>query len=226
MDINFRAVQPWALLPRKLKIDPKPKMEEARLMAEHFVWVRKSRSVELCWPSRAAQELGWVIDSPVTVTMDALHDVEALGPEHALRQMSALANGTENWCFRDSAGKPERMHFTRNAGWTALYDFKVQNGQVERMFYLNGEGSLEWILGWEVDLPASHSLLLIPFEPIANLEVLTGLLPGGGVAKRAGRTAGFGIGIRPTGPVTIRRGQPIARIILLHSDSLRDKASD
>ncbi len=224
--MKFTALHPWAILPRKVKIDTSARVEESRLMEEHFVWVRKTRSAELCWPSRMGQEIGWVVDSPVTVTMDALHDIEAIGPPESLRQLSMLANASENWCFRDAEGKPNRIHFTRNAGWTALYDFKVGNGRSDRMFFLNGEGSLEWVLGWEPSLPSTHAILLIPYEPIPNLEVLTGVLTAGALAKGVGKTNGFSIGIRPTGPVTIQRGQPVARIILLHPDSLRDKVTD
>ena len=52
VEVVFRAVYPWAILPRKIKIDVQAKEEEARLMEEHFRWVRCSRSAELCWPWR------------------------------------------------------------------------------------------------------------------------------------------------------------------------------
>jgi len=227
MEVIFRALHPWAILPKKRSIDRKPVEEEARLLEDHFVWARASRAPEFCWPWRMGQEIGWVIESPVTVTMDALHDVEAISPPDAesIRHLSQLAGASENWAFRDSNGKVERMHFTRRGGWTALYDFRVADGSVERMFWLNGHGTLEWVMGWEAVLPPGFSLLLMPFENITNLEVLIGVLPASSLAKRAGRTNGFSIGIRPRGPVTIRRGQPLARIILLHADSLRVRAN-
>ena len=110
MQVTFRAVHPWAILPRKIKIDPKPKQEEAQLMAEHFSWVRASRSSELCWPWRLSQEIGWVVDSPVSVDMDKLNDVEAMGPPDKLQYLSMITNATENWQFADAEGNPERIH--------------------------------------------------------------------------------------------------------------------
>ena len=225
MEITFRKVHPWAILPKKPKIDPKPKREEARLMAEHFAWVRASRSAELCWPWRMSQELGWIVESPVTVTMEAFHDVEALCPPDKLRYVSMLANATENWNFNGDDGKSQRLHFTRNAGWTALYDFIVPGGGMEHMFFINGLGSVEWVLGWEAVIPPNYSMLILPFGPIPNLEVMMGVLEARTLAKREGQTHGISIPVRPTGRVPLQRGQPIARIVLLHEDSLKASAA-
>lgn len=226
MEITFRRVYPWAILPTKRRIDTAPKEEEARLLAENFKVARASRSQEFCWSWRAGQEIGWTIHSPVTVPMDAIHDFEAVCADHpdAIRQIANQAGATENWAFRDDQGRVERMHFTRRAGWTALFDFRVADGSYQRMFTMNGQGSVEWSLGWEAVIPPNYSILLLPYEPIENLEVLTGVLSGSQLAKRSGRTNGLSLGVRPQGPVTIQRGQPIARIILLHSDSIRARA--
>src|SRR4029077_14660908 len=99
MEVVFSAVHAWAILPRKVKIDPKPKQEEIRMMAENFRWVRFTRSAELCWPWRLGQEIGWVVESPVTVSMDALHDVEVASPAEVLRNVSLMTNSSENWTF-------------------------------------------------------------------------------------------------------------------------------
>jgi hypothetical protein len=225
MEIMFRQVHPWAILPRKHKVNPKPKREEAQLMANHFAWVRASRSAELCWPWRMSQELGWIVESPVTITMDAFHDVEAVCPPSKLSYVSMIANASENWNFADANGKSERVHFTRNAGWTALYDFMVPGGGMERMFFINGQGSVEWVLGWEAIIPPTYSMLILPYGSIANLEVMMGVLDSRTLQKREGHTNGLAIPIRPTGKVTLQRGQPIARIVLLHADSLKARAA-
>lgn len=227
MEISFRKVHPWAIVPAKRKIDPAPKAEEARLLEEHFLYARASRAPEFCWPWRAAQELGWVIHSPITVQMDALNDFEAVCPEspEAMRQVANLAGATENWAFRDANGNLERMHFTRRAGWTAFYDFRGTDGVSQRMFAINGQGTLEWTLGWDVTIPPNYSILLMPYDHACNPEVLVGLLTGAQLAKRTGRTNGVSIGIRPRGPVTVERGQPIARVVVLHADSLRARAA-
>ena len=134
------------------------------------------------------------------------------------RSLSVAANCTEAWSFLDAQGKLERAHYTRQAGWIGLYDFR--NGDhYERMFYVNGQGSVEWVMGWEMRIPPQYFVMLMPYEQIPNLEVIVGLLDHKNL-KRPGKS-GLSIAIRPTGPVQLTRGQPIARIILLHGDSLR-----
>jgi len=222
MEITFRALYPWALLPRKIKIDPQPKQSEVRVVEENFRWLRISRSPELCWPWRLGQELGWVIESPVSVTMDVLHDVEVHGPPEALRNLGMITNSSENWSFSDPDGSPERIQCTRMAGWLALYDFR--NGdEYNRMFFANGQGSVEWIMGWEVRVALGYFVLLMPHEPIPNLEIIVGVLDAKSL-KRPGRN-GLAIAVRPTGPVTLTRGQPVARLVLLHADSIRERAT-
>lgn len=218
LEVSFRQVCPWALLPRKIKIDVKAKQEEVRIFEENFQWLRISRSEELCWPWRMGQEIGWVVDCPVNITMDALHDVEARGAPHEQRTLSMLTNCTEVWSYNDDQGQLQRVHYTRNAGWIGLYDYRVGD-TFHRMFFTNGQGSVEWVMGWEVRIPIGYFLLLLPYEPIRNLEVIMGVLDAKNL-KRPGKS-GMSIAIRPTGPVTLKRGQPIARIILLHGDSLR-----
>jgi hypothetical protein len=220
MQVTFRQVFPWAILPRKVKVDPEPKREEARLMEENFRWVRTSRAAELCRPWRLAQEVGWVIDSPVSVTMDALHDVQVDCPPEALRQVTNLANATENWLVE----RGERIHCTRTAGWLALYDFRHED-RYTRMFYVNGQGTVEWVMGWDVTIPPSYFLMLLPYEPIPNLEVISGVLDAKSLLKPLGRRIGFSLAVRPTGPVALRRGQPVARLILLHPDTFTVKAN-
>jgi hypothetical protein len=219
MEVNFRQVYPWALLPRKVKIDHAAKRDEVQLFEENFRWIRISRSAELCRPWRLGQEVGWVIDSPVTVTMDALHDVQVACPPEAMRVVSNLANATENWTF--NAG--ERIHLTRAAGWLALYDFRNKDGYT-RMFWANGQGSVEWVMGWDVSIPPNYYVMILPYEYIPNLEVISGVLDSRSLLRPPGRIS-FSLAVRPTGPVSVKRGQPVARLILLHPDTFRVKAN-
>ncbi|MGW4889960.1 hypothetical protein [Streptomyces murinus] len=104
--------------------------------------------------------------------------------------------------------------------WLHLYQFRAEAGW-ENMFLPNGAGSVEWHLGWNVELPRGYFLMVAPLETgPEGLEVPTGVISST-VCGRMTQGQGFGIAVRPTRPVTIARGQHIARLILLHADSLR-----
>ncbi len=153
--------------------------------------------------------------------MDALHDVEASCSPQDARTVNLRTNCTEVHSHSDQ-GDVIRAHFTRNAGWLRLYDYRDgdRNGV---MFHANGQGSVEWITGWGVTIPPSYFIMLMPYTPIPNLEIIVGILNAKNL-NRPGKT-GLSIGVRPHGPVTLVRGQPIARMILLHPDSVHATAS-
>jgi hypothetical protein len=206
MEIIARARHPWALLPRKIKIDVKAKENEARLMEENFRLIRQSQSAEFCWPWRLGQEIGWVVDAPVSVSMDALNDIQLDCPDP-----------------NESPPTVTKALFTRHAGWMRLYEYR-ENGRWLSMFMPLGQGAVEWLVGWDLTIPSGYFVMLLPYEPIQNLEVVVGLLDHKNL-ERMRATNGVPIAVRPRGPVTIRRGQPIVKIILLHPDSSRAKMS-
>lgn len=220
MEIRFHPRYPWAILPRKLKIDVQSKEEEIRLMDEHFRWIRQNRSAEVCWPWRMAQETGWIIDSPVTVDMEALGDLEVYHSEPADSAFFQEITGSNLAWGRP--GDPEQVKhhiIARRGGWMRLYDFVSDQGW-KSMFQPNGKGTVEWTLGWKVHIPPGYYLMLMPYERIPNLEVETGFLDHKTLERMNGEF-GVPIAVRPTGPVSIRRGQPVAKIMLLHPDTLR-----
>src|SRR4029079_7922559 len=84
----------------------------------------------------------------------------------------------------------------------------------------NGKGTVEWTLGWNVHIPPGYYLMVMPYDPIPNFEVQTGFLDHKNL-ERMNKEFGIPIAVRPTGPVSIKRGQPVAKIMLLHPDSVR-----
>src|SRR4051794_15862752 len=76
MEMVFAQKYEWALLPRKAEVDARAATVRAELYERHFRWIRRRRARELCWPWRLAEELGWLIPSPVDVTMAPLDDAE------------------------------------------------------------------------------------------------------------------------------------------------------
>ena len=88
------------------------------------------------------------------------------------------------------------------------------------MFIPNGQGTIEWHLGLTIDIPDAYFLLVMEAHRIQNLEVPVGVLDRHTLLKM-NDTLGISIAIRPTGDSVLKRGQPIARIVLLHPNSLK-----
>ena len=91
------------------------------------------------------------------------------------------------------------------------------------MFTPNGAGTVEWRLGWAVDLPQNYFLLVMPCDPPGPVHVPVGVLSSR-ITARMADDGGMSIAIRPDGLTPVRRGQPIARAVPLHADSLQAAA--
>jgi hypothetical protein len=57
-------------------------------------------------------------------------------------------------------------------------------------------------------------------EELPDLEVPVGVMDSKALG-RLNQTLGMAIAVRPRGPVSIVRRQPVARMVLLHADSVR-----
>ncbi|WP_063791315.1 hypothetical protein [Streptomyces torulosus] len=196
----------------KRSVDRQGSRDTAAVYRDNFRFVRAERRPEHCAPWVMGRELGWEVTSPVDVAFTPLDQIELDGgtePEAAGR----AANRTELW-------QREKTHLAvEKTSWLHLHQFRTPRGW-ENMFLVNGAGSAEWRLGWAIDVPRGYFLLVLPLEGSSALDVPTGILSNT-VLTRAGQENGVSIAVRPTGPVTVRRGQAIARIVLLHADSLQ-----
>ncbi|MCP3760641.1 hypothetical protein [Streptomyces sp. TBY4] len=213
VEVRFRQLHPWSLAPRQHKVDRQQSRDHAAVFRGNFRFVRAERQPEHCAPWVMGQELGWRVHSPIDISFTPLDQIELDGanePEAAGRAV----NRTELW-------QREKSHLAvEKTSWLHLYQFKTARGW-ENMFLPNGAGTVEWRLGWAADIPRGHFLLVLPLEkPVAGLDVPTGILSST-ATTRMSRENGLGIAVRPTEPVAIRRGQEIARIVLLHADSLQ-----
>ncbi|MGW2883430.1 hypothetical protein ACWDBP_46250 [Streptomyces sp. NPDC001233] len=175
--------------------------------------MRAERRPEHCAPWVMGQELGWRIPSPVDITLSPL-DQSELDPGDDPRTAAQAAARGELWSRERSSLAVDRTN------WLHLYQFRTEAGW-ENMFLPNGAGSVEWHLGWNAEIPRGYFLLVAPLETgPEGLEIPTGVISST-VCGRMSQGQGFGIAVRPTRPVTIARGQHIARLILLHADSLQ-----
>lgn len=212
---EFRQLYPWALEPVRHRIDRNAAQERAKVYRDHFRFVRAERQAEFCPPWVLGQELGWQVRSPVDVTLGPLPQIE-ITADAPLAEDGLRAGGmSELWVREAAAVAVDRTN------WLHLYQFRGRGEGWENMFVPNGGGTVEWRQGWAVALPDTYSLLILPLEQTPELGVQTGVLPPASL-RRMAEGAGFSLPISPTGAVAVTRGQPIARIVALHPDSLKE----
>jgi hypothetical protein len=216
MEVRFRAKYPWALLPYKCTIDIRTAKADAEMYERSFRWLRRNRVEQLCWPWRLGQEVGWVVPSPVDVEMSPLEDVEGWCPMDEMENFGMATGHTEIWM------REKNFLALKKTDWLRLYEVKFGSGW-ETMFVPNGEGTVEWHLGWALDIPSDYYLMILPAGELKELEVPVGILDPATV-KRLSDDRGISIAIRPRKKIKLQRRQPIARIVLLPAESLKAKA--
>lgn len=103
-------------------------------------------------------------------------------------------------------------------GWFRVHQAKV-DGIWHSMFVPNGEGSFEWKMGWNVEIPEDFVLLLQPLAGEDHFIVHSGLL----TAKRLipfHYGLGLPIAFEPKKKKLIRRGDPLAKMLIFHKSTL------
>lgn len=212
--VRFQQLRPWALVPTEYRVDRSRVRDDARTYRESFRFVRAERRPELCPPWVMGQELGWRINSPIDIQFTPLDQVEVIADD---AEAAGSATG------RSELWKRERSHLAvHRSTWLHLYQYETQHGW-ENMFVPNGLGTVEWRLGWAADIPRGYFLLMLASERAGSPEVPTGILSSTAVSKM-NNSGGLSVAMRPTN-LTIARGQEIARLILLHADSLQATAT-
>jgi hypothetical protein len=217
VSVAFHRIHPWALPPRKHTVDRSQGRTDAGVYQESFRYVRSERRAEHCPPWVMGQELGWRIHSPVDVTLTPLPQTEVAADAEP-QEVARITGQSEVW------GREKSQLAVGRTNWLHLFQFRTEQGW-ENMFLPNGQGSVEWRLGWSAEIPRGYFLLVLPSEQgPEGLEIPTGILSST-VATRMGKASGGGIAVRPGAPVSLRRGQEIARLVLLHADSLQAATS-
>ncbi|MGW9369625.1 hypothetical protein ACWGVR_06345 [Streptomyces xanthophaeus] len=216
-EVTFRSLQPWALLPSKPRIDRATSRAERDAYQHSFRYLRLPRLPADCPPWVLGQELGWSIRSPLTLTMKPLDDTGLAVPDTEDPQQAGRRLGGQAMWQR---GKD--WIATANSTWLHLGDYRNATGGWEGMFLPNGLGTVEWRLGWAATVPNGTFLMVMPPPdgPPDGLSIPLGVIPAKAVNTMRER-GGMSIAVQPDRDVTVHRGQDIARIVLLHPDSLR-----
>ncbi|MCU7820434.1 hypothetical protein [Kitasatospora sp. DSM 101779] len=209
--MKFHALQPWALVPERRTVDIEAAKERERLYSDNFRFLRAARQPEFCAPWVLGQRIGWRIPSPVDVTLSPLPQVEISAQE---AEAAAAAVGKQEVWLRSGTAlamdKPPWLH---------LFQFREGDGWGS-MFVPNGRGTVEWRLGWMPEDVAPLSVLTFPSEELPDLGVQVGVLTAASLGRM--ESSGFSIAVSPRTTVHVRRGQEIARIVLVGPESLRD----
>lgn|GEM_PF-3958146 len=92
--IQVRRLHDWALLPGKHRVDRQEAHAEARLLEADFRYHRAFRQPEACPPWVMGQEIGWVLPSPLAMTLTPIVDVQ-VGADEELDDAHLAAGMTE-----------------------------------------------------------------------------------------------------------------------------------
>jgi len=216
--VKFIQKYKWAILPTKNKISIKDIKEKTKIYSEEFRWIRTSRSKELCWSWRLAQEIGWDIVSPIDVEMKPLDDIQITNDLTEIKSLNDFISNSHVW-RRDK----EAIVMPKQS-WVNLYQYKSKENW-ESIFIPNGDGSVEWHLGFNIRIPKLTYLLVLPFHRKTGLDVEMGILDKKSLDKM-NSVSSMSIVIRPNCKIKIQRGDKIAKLILLGADVLNALAEN
>ncbi|MGW3956835.1 hypothetical protein ACWEKM_39385 [Streptomyces sp. NPDC004752] len=213
--VEFHPLTTWCVLPDKPRLDRTAARADRDLYREEFRYLRITRLPAECPPWILGHTLGWTVRSPVPVTMTPLADLDVAVPEgEDARAVSRRTGRGQMW-------QRESDWIATGATWLRLYDVRNRAGEWEGMFLPNGQGTVEWRLGFAARIPDGYFLMVLPPDPPRpGLDVPVGVIPARTVNAMAG-SGGISIAARPTHPVTLDRGDPVARLVLLHPDTLQ-----
>lgn len=216
--VKFIQKYKWAILPTKNKTNIEDIREKTKIYSEEFRWVRSSRSKELCWSWRLAQEIGWDIRSPIDVKMMPLDDIQITNNMMEIKTFNEFISNSHVWRRNKEAIVMPKQ------SWVNLYQYRT-NSNWESIFIPNGNGSVEWHLGFNIQIPEFTYLLVIPFHEKTGLDVEMGILDNKSLDKM-NTVSSMSIVIRPNSNIEIFRGDKIAKLILISADDLNPEAEN
>lgn len=215
MEIVFRSLAPWAVLPHPIAPDAPAPASQAN--AEGFRWLRQSPARVLNSPWKTAEQTGWLVPSPVAFRLAPSQQAEVCVPNDQQASFGQAIGMPELW-----PGTMDRLLVAD--GTQALHASTVRHKEDWRtLLFPSGLGFVEFRLGWTARIPLGSYLLLAPLPAQDDIEVTPGLLAAK-TLKRLSADMGIAIVFRPKRALEIRRHQPIARLFLIHIDSLRAKS--
>jgi len=147
--------------------------------------------------------------------MTPIDDFELHCPEEDVSRVMKLSGASEIWKRDDTCIA------VRGCPWLRMFDFKV-NDCWDSMFVPNGQGTVEWRQGLQVDVPTGVCLLILPASQNADLSVPAGLLTKK-LLDGFNEGVGLSIAVHPNAKCHIKRGDPIAWLVPINEEVLQLK---
>lgn len=210
--VKFTKLLDLAILPIEEKV------EEPRYNDESSRWIKNRRVKGSCWPYRAAKEVGWTIVSPIDIDIYPVKEIQtAVDTPEEFARLKQLVN-MEDWTH-----KQDVLIGVTPSAWYKVHEYKY-NGLFYPMFLPNGEGTFEWRQGWRIEIPDHHFVLFQPAEhQNGRFVVYPGLLMGPALARVQERL-GMPLAFEPLQASRIRRGEPLAKLLVLPKSTLALKS--
>lgn len=204
--VKFFKFHDWALPPVK-EIINLPATD-----ASSIRWFSKERVKGACYPYKLGKQIGWTILSPIDIEIHPVDEVQIRGTQDDVLEVGNIT-GIDFWVQRDGT-----FIGIKPAGWFQIMQAKV-NGIWQGLFIPNGEKTFEWRLGWGVVIPEDYMMLIQPIEGQENFIIHPGLLFSKSLDK-FNYGLGQGIAFEPKNRHKISRGDPLAKILIIHKSSL------
>jgi hypothetical protein len=216
---TFETIFPWAILPEKMKLgSASSALEEKKIYKNEFRWLRRNRQKEFCYSWRLGQQVGYAIKSPITFRMEPFVDYELESDLHQdeLEHFLEISGAMQLW-KRDGF----YIAVTRGGEWLRINNYR-HGDSWQGFFVPNGEGTVEWNLGFKVFIPQDYYLMVLPYdERNEGFSVPIGVFTYKTIQALNNKNS-FAIAIKPLKTCMIKRNEPIARLILLHKDSFEE----
>jgi hypothetical protein len=213
MALQFSKIFPWAILPIKEKVNASLFDEEDQIMHDNLRWFRKMRVREHCRSWKMSSELGYVVKSPISCSISPFIDFElesSIDPDE-LKVFASVSGVNQFW------NRPGLSIGIEGGEWLKLYQFK-HDQKWNTFFVPNGEGTVEWHLGFKIELPAHHFILVLPYDYNSAYSIPYGILDSK-TLSRLNSDLGMSIALKPLQKTQIARGTPLARIIPITQES-------
>ncbi|WP_281200514.1 hypothetical protein [Staphylococcus schleiferi] len=206
MNINILELFKWTELPKKGATGNLSNQYEG------LRWLSQERVKGKCWPYKLAIETSLEVLAPFDITCEPLVETQvSVNDEMELNKLSEFTE-TTFWIKR------EKIYIgIRNSNWFRLYQY-FSNGSWHPVFIPNGQGSLEWRLGWGIEIPEGYSILIQPIEGESRFRIHPGILNEKKLKEMNDSGLGLSIAIEPIVEHKINKGDLLCRIYVVKLD--------